>query len=212
MILLKAENKIQLNRKETNYVKIHFKTTGINLWVDENYLCLLVRLDWTVWNCCFSRSKMAKYWHFHMIQPNSGNKVSNKDPVVRKCSKLGFFLVLVFKTKKHVMANPGFIRDLLRHHSQICVRPGHGPLSLQHFVCPCSKQWASLFKMEPCGDGGPILNALLSSKFEFPCLSATSLSEESRQSHSGNVFNNKNSNQIIFTVEYNFKLNKISFL
>lgn len=64
-------------------------------------------------------------------------------------------------------------------------------------------------------DAGLIVNTLLSSKMKLPCLSATSLSGESGQSHSGNVFNNKNSDQISFhssTVEYSFKLNTIAFL
>lgn len=129
---------------------------------------------------------------------------------MRKYSKLFFFLVLVFKTKKHALAKPGFIRDLLRDTApQSACATGVEPLG-------CLHSWSlqgtvsTLVQNRPC-DAGLTLNTLLSSKIKLPCLSATSPIGERGQSHSGNVFNNKNSDQISFclsTVEYNFKLNK----
>lgn len=124
-----------------------------------------------------------------------------------------FSLVLVFKTKKHSLAKPGFIRDLLKDKApQSACATGvellgrlHSP-SLQGTV-------NTLVQNRPCY-AGLIVNTLLSSKIKLPCLSAISLSGESGQSHSRNVFN-KNSNKISFhlsTVEYNFKLNNIALL
>lgn len=121
------------------------------------------------------------------------------------------FPVPGFQNKKQIMGKPGFIRDLLKDTApKLCVRPGYEPLSFLHFVSilavndenSCSKQDLVL------------VDILLSSKIQFPYLSASSLSEENGLNHSGNVFN-KNSDQISFhlsTVGHNFKLNKTSFL
>lgn len=159
--------------------------------------------DWTVWHGCFLRSKMVINWHFHITQLNSANNLSNKDPnSEEKYSKLFFFLVLIFKTKKQIMAKPGFIKKL-RQLPNCMWDQNMNPPSLLHVVSILAVNRENCSKQDP-------VYVLLS-----PCLSATSLCGESGPSHSGNLFNSKNSDQISFrlaTVEHSFKLNKIFFL
>lgn len=73
---------------------------------------------------------------------------------------------------------------------------------------PCSKKWEFLFRIVPW-DGR--FTSVFKDSIALPI--GPSLSEESGQSHSGNIFNNKNSDQISFSlsiVEHNSKLNRNS--
>lgn len=110
------------------------------------------------------------------------------------------------------MAKPSFIGDLLKDTApKLCVRSGYEPLSLLHFVSILAVKSENSCSEQDLG----MVDLLLSSEIQFLCLLATSLSEESGQSHSGNIFNNKNSDQISFSlyiVEHNSKLNKTLFL
>lgn len=106
------------------------------------------------------------------------------------------------------MAKASLIGDLLRDTApKLCVRSGYEPLSLLRFVSILAVK-----SENSCSEQGlGIVDLLLSSEFQFLCLLATSLSEESGQSHSGNIFNSKSSDQISFSlsiVEHNSKLNK----
>lgn len=130
-------------------MKTHFKDHRSDAWIDENYPSLLARLDWTLLNCCFSRSKMVKYWHFYMIQTNI-TTYAIRIQMVRKWSKLFCFLFLVFKTKKQIMAKRGFIGDLLKNTApKLCVRSGYDIQSSTFCFNLCSKKWEFVFRTGP---------------------------------------------------------------
>ena len=94
---------------------------------------------------------------------------------MRKCSKLLFFLFLVFQNKKHIMGKPGFISDLLEDTApKLCVRPGYEPLSCLYFVSILAVNSETSYPKQDL----VMVDVLLSSTIQFPYLLPSSLSEK----------------------------------